>query len=199
MSRLLSCLLGLFVASSAGAAEDCFPPPVLPENLFPVVELETSEGLVLVELDRNRAPATVNNFLRYVVGGHYDGTIFHRVIADFVVQGGGYTPTYEDIPVGEPVINESGNGLRNNIGTIAMARFNDPHSATSQFFFNLGNNESLNPNPRNWGYTVFGNVIEGMDVVERIGSVPTTFDENLASPDVPAEPVVVLRARVKSG
>jgi peptidyl-prolyl cis-trans isomerase A (cyclophilin A) len=161
------------------------------------VELETSRGTVVVELNRNRAPATVNNFLRYVLDGHYDNTLFHRVIADFVVQGGGYTSEFEERPVRDPVLNESGNGLKNNSGTIAMARYNDPHSATSQFFFNLKNNDSLNPSARSWGYTVFGDVIEGFDVLESIVAVETGYSDGLGAPDVPLEPVLLIRATVR--
>jgi peptidyl-prolyl cis-trans isomerase A (cyclophilin A) len=179
------------------AAGACFPEEVLPEKPFPMVELTTSMGTIVVELNRNRAPAAVNNFLRYVLDGHYDNTIFHRVIADFVVQGGGYTPDIEEREVREPVLNESGNGLKNNMGTIAMARYNDPHTATSQFFFNLKNNDSLNPNSRTWGYTVFGDVIEGLDVVQAIGAVETGFSEALGATDVPVEPVILISAKVQ--
>ncbi len=159
--------------------------------MFPVVELLTSKGTIVVELNRNRAPATVNNFLKYALEGHYDNTIFHRVIAQFVVQGGGYTPSMEERAVRSPIINESGNGLRNNTGTIAMARFNDPHSATSQFFFNLNDNASLDPNSRNWGYAVFGDVIEGRDVLQAISEVVTGYSEGLDAPDVPVEAVLL--------
>ena len=170
---------------------DCFPEDVMPENMFPVVELLTSKGTIIVELNRNRAPATVNNFLKYARDGHYDNTIFHRVSAQFVVQGGGYTPSMEEREVRGPIINESGNGLRNNSGTIAMARFNDPHSATSQFFFNLKDNASLDPNSRNWGYAVFGDVIEGRDVLQAISEVVTGYSEGLDAPDVPVEAVLL--------
>jgi peptidyl-prolyl cis-trans isomerase A (cyclophilin A) len=188
---LLACPLPVLAEGS------CFPEQVLPDNPFPAVELTTSMGAIVVELNRNRAPATVNNFLRYVLDGHYDNTIFHRVIADFVVQGGGYTPDIEERPVHEPVINESGNGLQNNAGTIAMARYNDPHSATSQFFFNLKNNDSLNPNSKNWGYTVFGDVISGHEVLQAIGAVETGFGESLGAADVPVKPVILVSAKVQ--
>jgi peptidyl-prolyl cis-trans isomerase A (cyclophilin A) len=154
-------------------------------------------GTIEVELNRNRAPATVNNFLRYVLEGHYDNTIFHRVMPDFVVQGGGYTPDIEERPLHEPIINESGNGLKNDAGTIAMARFNDPHTATDQFYFNLKNNDNLNPNAQNWGYTVFGDVIAGLDVLQAIGAVPTGYSEALDQPNVPVEPVILISAKVQ--
>jgi peptidyl-prolyl cis-trans isomerase A (cyclophilin A) len=179
------------------ADPDCFPDEVLPDNRFPAVEFQTSMGNIVVELNRNRAPATVNNFLGYVLDGHYDNTIFHRVIADFVVQGGGYTTDIDERPVREPVLNESGNGLENNAGTIAMARFNDPHTATDQFFFNLKNNDNLNPGSRNWGYTVFGDIISGQDVLQAIGKVETGFSEALNAQDVPVEPVILISAKVQ--
>ena len=197
MYRPLIALLTLIISLSVSADDGCFPDDVLPENMFPVLEFVTNKGIIEVELNRNRAPATVNNFLRYVLDGHYENTIFHRVIAEFVVQGGGYTPEFVEKPVREPVLNESGNGLPNRSGSIAMARYNDPHSATSQFFFNMNNNESLNPNPRSWGYTVFGDVIGGFEVLEQIAAVDTGYSEGLDAPDVPLEPIVLQEVRVK--
>ena len=197
MYRPLIALLTLIISWSVSADDGCFPDDVLPENMFPVLEFVTNKGIIEVELNRNRAPATVNNFLRYVLDGHYENTIFHRVIAEFVVQGGGYTPEFVEKPVREPVLNESGNGLPNRSGSIAMARYNDPHSATSQFFFNMNNNESLNPNPRSWGYTVFGDVIGGFEVLEQIAAVDTGYSEGLDAPDVPLEPIVLQDVRVK--
>ncbi len=197
MYRPLIALLTLIISLSVSADDGCFPDDVLPENMFPVLEFVTNKGIIEVELNRNRAPATVNNFLRYVLDGHYENTIFHRVIAEFVVQGGGYTPEFVEKPVREPVLNESGNGLPNRSGSIAMARYNDPHSATSQFFFNMNNNESLNPNPRSWGYTVFGDVIGGFEVLEQIAAVETGYSEGLDAPDVPLEPIVLQDVRVK--
>ena len=197
MYRPLIALLTLITSLSVSADDGCFPDDVLPENMFPVLEFVTNKGIIEVELNRNRAPATVNNFLRYVLDGHYENTIFHRVIAEFVVQGGGYTPEFVENPVREPVLNESGNGLPNRSGSIAMARYNDPHSATSQFFFNMNNNESLNPNPRSWGYTVFGDVIGGFEVLEQIAAVETGYSEGLDAPDVPLEPIVLQEVRVK--
>jgi len=170
----------------------------LPENAFPIVVLETSMGNIEVELDRMRAPATVNNFLRYVVEGGYDGTIFHRVMKDFVVQGGGYDENFEERPVHEPVMNESGNGLGNIPWTIAMARFSDPHSATNQFFFNVADNTgALNPSPKQWGYTVFGTVITGQDVLEKIAAVETGYNAEVDFQDVPLVPVTLVKATVQ--
>jgi len=143
-----------------------------------------------------RAPATANNFLAYMLEGAYDGTIFHRVMPDFVVQGGGYEKDYTERELYKPVINESGNGLANNTGTIAMARFSDPHSATSQFYFNLNNNKSLNPSSKNWGYTVFGDVLEGMDVLQAIGGVETGYSDFLDAPNVPLVPVMLISVTI---
>jgi peptidyl-prolyl cis-trans isomerase A (cyclophilin A) len=193
---LLSMILGLASPASHAAGQDCLPAPVMPDNLFPVVRLETSLGDITVELDRKRAPITTNNFLRYVVAGQYDNTIFHRVMAGFVVQGGGYTETIEERELFPPIFNESGNGLQNLPMTIAMARFDDPHSATSQFYFNLAANASLDPSPKRWGYAVFGQVISGQDVVQAIASVDTGYHELLDAENVPLVPVKLLSASV---
>jgi len=197
MSHKYLALLLLLLPLSAVPECDCFPQDVLPDNMFPSVRIETSLGVVVVELNRMRAPATSNNFLRYVLAGAYDGTIFHRVIPGFVVQGGGYDKDYGERELFPPVINESGNGLANDAGTIAMARFSDPHSATSQFYFNIGSNDSLNPNPRSWGYAVFGSVLEGMDVLEAIAAVETGYSESLDAEDVPLVPVMLIKATVQ--
>lgn len=191
-------LIFLVILPPAAQAVDpnCFPPDVLPDNRFPVVRLETSMGEIQVELNRRRAPATVNNFLRYVVAGRYDNTIFHRVMPGFVVQGGGYTETIEERELFPPIFNESGNGLQNLPMTIAMARYDDPHSATNQFYFNLAANSSLDPNSRSWGYAVFGQVIAGQDVVEAIAAVPTGYHEGLDAENVPLSPVKLISATV---
>lgn len=190
-------LLGLLaIAPPAVQAADCEPPQVLPDNLFPSVRLQTSMGDVVVELDRRRAPLTVNNFLRYVTEGKYDGTIFHRVMPGFVVQGGGYTETIEERETWAPIVNESGNGLKNLPMTIAMARFDDPHTATNQFYFNLAANASLDPSARSWGYAVFGQVVSGQEVVEAIAGVETGYHEFLDAENVPLAPVKLLSAAV---
>jgi len=177
--------------------EDCFPPEMIPDNLFPIIQLETSMGVIEVELNRMRAPATSNNFLRYVLEGEYDGTIFHRVMPGFVVQGGGYTPEIDEKTEHEKIFNESGNGLKNIRGSIAMARFNDPHSATRQFYFNMDNNTSLDPNSNSWGYAVFGEVIAGMEVLDAIEAVETDYSEALDAEDVPVKQVLLVKATVK--
>ena len=177
--------------------KDCFPPEMIPDNLFPTVKLETSMGDIEVELNRMRAPISANNFLRYVLEGEYDGTIFHRVMPGFVVQGGGYTKDIDEKTLYENILNESGNGLKNVTGSIAMARYDDPHSATRQFYFNMNDNASLDPGSRNWGYTVFGEVISGMEVLEAIAATQTGYSEALDAEDVPLVPVLLIRASVK--
>ncbi len=142
----------------------------------PVVEIQTSEGLMVVELEHERAPATVKNFIGYVEDGFYDGTIFHRVIDGFMIQGGGFTADYQRKQTRRPIVNEANNGLRNHRYTISMARTNAPHSATSQFFINDEDNHNLDhtsATARGWGYTVFGRVIDGHDVVDQISQTPT--------------------------
>ena len=161
-----------------------------PNNLYPKVKLITSHGDIIVELDRSKAPYTVNNFLSYIKRNTYNNTIFHRLIPGFVLQGGGYNQEFQPVLEEKPVFNESGNGLKNQLGTIAMARENDPHSATSQFYFNLQDNDSLDPG-RRWGYTVFGRVTEGMDVLDKIQQVETQTSEQLGWPNFPVEPVVL--------
>lgn len=191
-------ILLLMVPSIVQAVEpDCFPAEMIPDNMFPAIKLETSMGDIVVELNRMRAPASANNFLRYVLEGEYDGTIFHRVMAGFVVQGGGYTKDIQEKTMHAPVCNESGNGLENHTGTIAMARYENPHSATRQFYFNMGDNASLDPNSRSWGYTVFGEVISGREVLQAISEVETDYSEDLDAEDVPVKPVLLIRASVQ--
>jgi peptidyl-prolyl cis-trans isomerase A (cyclophilin A) len=164
-----------------------------PTNLYPKVKLETSMGVIVVELDRVRAPITVDNFLQYVVSGSYNNTIFHRVIEGFIVQGGGYDKNLIPLKDNGPIVNESGNGWKNEQYTIAMARENQPHTAKRQFFFNMADNKSLDPG-RKWGYAVFGSVVEGEDILEKISQVKTDVDEESGWPDVPVEPVILLKA-----
>lgn len=159
----------------------------------PKVELATSKGRIVLELDPKAAPVTVANFLKYVQEGHYDGLVFHRVIPGFMIQGGGFDANLIQKKTNPPIVNEGQNGLKNNRGTIAMARTNVLDSATSQFFINLVNNNALDY-PNNGGYAVFGKVAEGMDVVDAIAAVKTT--SKMGMQDVPAEPVVILTAKV---
>lgn len=160
------------------------------ENSVKVV-METSIGNMTLELDAHKAPVTVKNFLDYVDSEHYHGTIFHRVIKNFMIQGGGYDKGYKKKPTNAPIINEASNGLKNLRGTIAMARTSDPHSATSQFFINHKDNTPLDYTDNNAGYAVFGRVIEGLDVVDAIASV-TTGDGGPFSRDVPKEQVEII-------
>jgi cyclophilin family peptidyl-prolyl cis-trans isomerase len=142
----------------------------------PQVELKTNLGEIVIELNPELAPKTVDNFLRYVRDGYYNGTIFHRVIEGFMIQGGGMNETLAEKQTRSPIENEANNGLKNETGTVAMARTNDPHSARAQFFINVADNDFLNhraPDARNWGYAVFGKVIKGMDVVRKIEKRPT--------------------------
>lgn len=194
--QFLPGLVFILAAGSLPADSACFPADVLPENSFPSVRIETSKGDFVIELDRTRAPVTSNNFLRYVLDGQYDATIFHRVIKGFVVQGGGYAENFAPRELRPPIINESGNGLKNLPMTVAMARFDDPHSATSQFFVNLAANVSLDPGARNWGYAVFGEVVSGQEVVEAIAAVATGYSEQLDAEDVPQSPVLIKKAYV---
>lgn len=161
----------------------------------PKVRIDTTLGTLVAELDYERAPLTVESFLQYVEEGFYDGTIFHRVQFGFVAQGGGYTADLIKKETRDPVFNESGNGLSNTRGTIAMARTGKPHSSTSQFFINLVNNEGLDPTPLAWGYAVFGKIVQGMDVVDKIAHTPTAPEgdfENLPQPLIVIERIVLV-------
>lgn len=164
-----------------------------PNNLYPQVKMETTMGTIIVELDRIKAPIAVNNFLYYVITNEYNNTIFHRVMEEFVVQGGGYDIDFIPRKEKGTIFNESGNGLKNTVGSIAMARQHDPHSSSRQFFFNMADNTELDPG-RSWGYTVFGSITYGEDIVEAMSKVPTGFDEDQGWDDVPVEPIVLIKA-----
>ncbi|HEY7739425.1 MAG TPA: peptidylprolyl isomerase [Steroidobacteraceae bacterium] len=164
-------------------------------TLAPRVQLDTSMGTIVVELDAVRAPLSAENFLRYVRDGHYDGTVFHRVIPNFVIQGGGFDDKLAPRTGRAPIPNESGNGLSNRRGTLGLAREDSPHSGSAQFYINLIDNGGLDPLPTRWGYTVFGRVVEGMDVVDRIAYLQTQVVKDFAA-DVPVNPPVVRRAFV---
>ncbi len=189
--KAVSIILCLFLPFSAQAVE--------PNK--PQVKLETNFGDIILELNQEKAPKSVANFLDYVNRGYYDNTIFHRVIDGFMAQGGGFTPDYEKKATNPPVENEADNKLKNLNGTIAMARTSAPHSATSQFFINVADNAFLDyrsSTMRGWGYTVFGKVIQGMDVVDKIKKLPT----GAAGPfrkDVPGSPVIIMKATQLSG
>jgi len=166
----------------------------------PQVELKTNHGNIVVELYADKAPKTVANFLQYVKDGHYSGTIFHRVIDGFMIQSGGFDRDMREKRSRPPIENEAGNGLKNDLGTLAMARTPNPHSASAQFFINLKHNEFLNyrePTPQGYGYAVFGKVVKGMEVVNRIAKVPT--GNAGAHQNVPREPVIIESATVIPG
>lgn len=163
----------------------------------PQVAFDTNLGTIVIELNQEKAPRTVANFLGYVKSGHYDGTIFHRVIKDFMIQGGGFDENFHQKPAPQTVDNEADNGLKNEEGTIAMARTSDPHSASAQFFINVKNNSFLNftsKTPQGWGYAVFGKVVSGMDIVKQIEVVKTSNKNGHG--DVPVVNVVINKARL---
>jgi cyclophilin family peptidyl-prolyl cis-trans isomerase len=189
----------LFLTAVAAFAT-AFALPALAAN--PQVEFDTTAGKIRVELNPDAAPKTVANFLDYVKSGQYDGTQFHRVIAGFMIQGGGFTPDFKQKPTKPPIVNEaemsSKAGLLNTPGTIAMARTSEPNSATAQFFINVADNKSLNfrsPDMQGIGYTVFGKVVSGMDVVEKIAKAPTGAGGPFRT-DVPQTPVIINKATV---
>lgn len=166
---------------------------IQPDDYYPRIKLETSAGDIIVELDRTRSPITVNNFLVYVTNGSYNGTIFHRVEKDFVIQGGGYNDKLEERPSNKPIFNESGNGLKNEKYTIAMARLDNPHSAKRQFYFNMADNDGLDPG-KEWGYTVFGYVTEGESVLDFINGAPTHIESTYDWENVPVRPIFLTKA-----
>lgn len=184
MHRFFLAFLGLLLCVSAHAAN-------------PRVELSTNQGAIVLELYPQKAPVTVANFLQYVKSGHYNGTIFHRVKNDFMIQGGGFDASMSEKSTGNPIRNEADNGLKNDAYTIAMARLPAPHSASAQFFINVKNNDFLNhraPTQQGWGYAVFGKVIKGREVVDRIKRVRT--GTRYPHSNVPLEPVVIQSARI---
>ncbi|MDN7654549.1 peptidylprolyl isomerase [Burkholderia multivorans] len=190
MKRLLLALGGAALLATAPAFAQT-------ATAHPVVQLKTSQGDIRVELYPEKAPKTVANFLDYVKAGQYNGTIFHRVIRGFMIQGGGYKANFDEKPTRAPIPLESRNGLKNLTGTIAMARTSDPNSATAQFFINTVDNSGLDyPNPDGNGYAVFGKVVSGLDVVKKIEAVPTTSRGPMQ--DVPAQPVVIESASIVS-
>ena len=162
-----------------------------------MIHMKTNYGVIILELDEKKAPKTVDNFLTYVKEGFYDGTLFHRVIDNFVIQGGGFGPGMTQKVTRPQIENEGKNGLRNSRGTIAMARTSDPHSSSSQFFINLADNDFLNytaPTPTGWGYCVFGTVVEGMNVIDQIKGVPT--GSKLGFKDVPLTDIIIEKVQL---
>lgn len=196
MKIIQTILVCLFLMTSAASAA---PAPrgeyVQPDNLYPKVKFITNMGELIVELDRAKAPITVNNFLSYVVAERYNNTQFHRLEPQFVLQGGGYTTEMESVTEYPPIVNESGNGLKNEQYSISMARQYTPHSGTSQFFFNLGDNKSLDPG-RNWGYAVFGYVTSGEEIFEKIETITTGTSPELGWPSFPDKQIIILKIEV---
>ena len=196
LSRASCLVLALFALNGAHAATST------KAHANPVVKLTTSLGVITLELDQDKAPITVANFVQYVKEGFYNGTVFHRVIGNFMIQGGGYLPNLQEKKTHAPIQNEAANGLTNDAYTIAMARTSDPQSASAQFFINVVNNPFLNytsPTPQGYGYAVFGHVISGQDVVDKIKAVPTgsknTVD-GMPMSDVPVTDVVIKKAEL---
>lgn len=195
MNSLIKASITLFFCSLLLIAIPCQARNIAidPTNIYPKVKLETSMGIIIVELDRVKAPITVDNFLTYVVTGEYNNTIFHRIVEDFIVQGGGYDADHSAKKLNKNIVNESGNGLKNEIGTIAMAKESRPHTANRQFFFNINDNSNLDPG-RHWGYAVFGAVVEGEEVLEAMAKVKTDYDDSLDWEHVPLTPVILIKA-----
>lgn len=194
--RFLALLI--FLLPLVASAQEAEPSIEDKTTDYPQVILHTNHGAITVELFSDRAPLSVENFLEYARAGHYDGTLFHRVIANFMIQGGGFDTDFRQKPMRDPIRNEADNGLENLRGTLAMARTNAPHSATAQFFINVTDNSFLNhrgtQSGRTWGYAVFGRVVEGMDVVDEIRDVPT--GRQGPHGDVPNEPVIIERVEI---
>ena len=197
MTRIALSFLILFAISFSLAANTQKQPGenIQKDNYYPMVKFETSLGDLVIELNRKRAPVTVNNFLNYVVRGEFDNTLFHRIVPGYIVQGGGYAPEYKEKKASRTIINESGNGLKNAMYSIAMAREDDPHSAKRQFFFNMKDNDNLDPG-KTWGYAVFGTVIEGTDVLDKIALVETEYKALIRFQDAPREDVLLILATV---
>ena len=193
MKIFLSFLLCWSVQLTWGACSD---EKAYPDSMFPELTIETSLGSVVIELDRNRAPITVNHFLKLVKDKAYDDNIFHRVVTDYVVQSGAFKADLSDVDSCGTIYNESGNGLSNDRGTIAMARYDDPHSASSSFYINVKDNLNLNPNKKSWGYTVFGYVVSGMEVIDQIAQTKTSYNAQLDAQNVPTEPIKIKSMRL---
>lgn len=193
MKSFSALLLGCLLCFNTQAAPDS--QPSAKKGKQNMVKLHTNHGDIIIELDAAKAPLSAKNFTDYVSSGFYDGTIFHRVIGNFMIQGGGFEPGLKQKPTKAPIQNEAANGLRNDNYTVAMARTGDPHSATAQFFINVNANHFLNyPGQDGWGYAVFGKVVEGKEVVDKIRQVKTGFSKGFQ--DVPEEDVVIIKAEV---
>jgi len=184
-------LIHLQLVSAACPKEQAYP-----DATFPELTIQTSLGQIVVELDRQRAPLTTNHFLHLVKNKSFDNNIVHRVEPDYVIQTGEYKADLSQVTSCGKLFNESGNGLSNDRGTLAMARYDDPHSAETNFFINLKDNTNLNPNKKSWGYTVFGYVVSGMEVVDQMAQVKTEFNTQLNAKNVPVKPIQITHVRL---
>ncbi|KAA3638545.1 MAG: peptidyl-prolyl cis-trans isomerase [Proteobacteria bacterium] len=194
MPKYFACIfIGLSTLLQAACPED----KAYPNNMFPELDIETSLGSLTVELDRLKAPLTVNHLLHLIKNKRYDNTLIHRVVPGFVIQAGAFTSDLDEVKTCGTVVNESGNGLKNTRGSLSMARYNDPHSAASSFFINLGENNNLDPSADGWGYAVFGYITAGMDVVDKIAAVQTHYNEQLDAKDVPVKNLKIISIQVK--
>lgn len=195
MKNLLICCWLFFTSFSIQAA--CPTKELHPDAMFPEVVFETNLGQIVVELDRQKAPITVNHFLHHLDQGLLNDNLIHRVVKDYVIQTAAFKPDHTELKGCGQLFNESGNGLANSKGTLAMARYNDPHSASLSFFFNMGDNSNLNPSNKGWGYAVFGYVTEGMDVLEKINQTPVDYNAQLDAPNVPVTPVIITKVSLR--
>jgi peptidyl-prolyl cis-trans isomerase A (cyclophilin A) len=184
-----ACLQSTFAADTPPAAKTAGKPSVSAPS--PQVQVVTSMGNFTIELNAERAPLTVANFLAYVDQGHYTNTLIHRAVANFVIQGGGFNADYTPKPAPTTVVNESGNGLSNVRGTVGLARSTEPHGGNAQFYVNINDNAALDPNQTRWGYAVFGRVISGMEVIDRIGNVATGAHAPIIKDETPLKPVII--------
>ena len=189
-------LCGLLLSLSSTLSAACPTEQVYPDVTYPELTIDTNVGQVVVELDRQRAPLSVNNFLHLVKNKAFDDNIVHRVVPDYVIQTGAFKADLTSVISCGKLFNESGNGLSNDRGTLAMARYDDPHSAESSFYINLKDNANLDPNKKSWGYTVFGYVISGMEVVDQMAQVKTEFNAQLDAQDVPVKPIQIISVRL---
>ena len=192
--KIVSTTIFLFLSQLSHA--DCPADSVFPETTFPELTIKTTVGDIVIELDRNRSPLTVNHFLYHVKNKAYDDNLVHRVVNDYVVQTGAFKTNLATIEACGTLFNEAGNGLANKRGTIAMARHNAPHSAKTSYYINLKDNNNLDPNSKSWGYAVFGYVVEGMDIVDKIGLSKTGYHADLDAKDVPLETIKIISVRV---
>jgi len=189
-------LCGLLLSLSPTLSAACPTDQAYPDVTYPELTIETNLGQVVIELDRRRAPLTVNHFLHMVINKTYDDNMVHRVVPDYVIQTGAFKTDLTSIKSCGKLSNESGNGLSNDRGTLAMARHDDPHSAETSFYINLNDNVNLDPNKKSWGYTVFGYVVSGMEVIEKMAQVKTEFNAQLDAKDVPVNLIQIITMRL---